>query len=78
MNEKCLLDLDDLAKVSGGVSEGGSGAEDKIRELKEAVREIDPDYSGHRILSLCDKWEKNGYQPSAREFAAQELGTAHI
>ena len=23
MNEKCLLDLDDLAKVSGGVSEGG-------------------------------------------------------
>lgn len=73
MNDNFKISLDELEKVSGGTGENDIAA-DKLKELKAAVKELDPDYSGHRILALADKWEQNGYQPSAREFAAQELG----
>ena len=74
MNENCRLGMDELEKVSGGTSAPEDEAAEKLKELKAAIKELAPDYSGHRILSLADQWEKNGYQPSAREFVAQELG----
>ena len=74
MNDSCRLDMDTLEKVSGGAAAPADESAEKLKELKEALKELAPDYTGHRILALADKWEKNGYQPSAREFVAQELG----
>ena len=76
MNDNYKIGLDDLEKVSGGKAapEAEIDAAEKLKELKAVINELDLDYSGHRILALADKWAENGYQPSAREFVAQELG----
>ena len=69
MSEKRELTFDELETVVGGTdSESGTIAESKLQELRDAAKALGKTFTPHQLEALADKWEKDGFKPSAEEF----------
>lgn len=69
MYESDMIKLDDLSGVVGGVKTGSDDdSAKKFKELKEAARKLNLNYSNHQLEAIADKWEENGFEPSAEDF----------
>ena len=63
------IKLDDLAGVVGGVNTGSDDdSSKKFKELKEAANKLNLSYTRHQLEAIADKWEENGFEPSAEDF----------
>ncbi|MBR1855875.1 MAG: hypothetical protein IJ803_02235 [Oribacterium sp.] len=73
MNDKKLLNENELLNVAGGVRRGAADAEQKKREFEAAWKTLgmeEKGFSGMRRAELFDEWASNNYTPDVTAFLA--------
>ena len=70
------LRIDDLTMVSGGTA-----ADDTVSrksQMDKAVKAAGLSLGPHQVESLCDAWEKTGFELSAEDFLAEQIAAGKV